>query len=116
MEPGIKHPRFTTLVGLILVVAALYLAKEVLVLVAIAALLAFLLAPLVSKVQRLRLKRLPAVVIVLFCAFVLVGGIGWIVFGEIGTLIDKLPEYKHNLRHRFDDLTSTIRSPLEKAE
>src|SRR5262245_15416847 len=100
MRDDAKHPRIATLVGLIIVVAALYLAKDILVLFAIAFLFAFLLAPLAMKFQRLGLPRVPSVLLSLTLALALVGALGWLVLGEANQLLDKLPQYEDNLRQK----------------
>src|SRR5687767_13961396 len=115
MDPVPKHPRLFALLGVILVVAALYFAKAVLVLFAIAFLLAFLLAPLVTRLERVRLPRIPAVVVVMAFALSVAAAIGWIVVGQTNDLVDKLPQYQDNLREKFSTFRSRIRSPIERA-
>jgi predicted PurR-regulated permease PerM len=56
-----KRSRFGVLSSIILVVAVLYFAQEVLIPLVLALLLSFLLAPAVRGLERLRFRRVPAV-------------------------------------------------------
>ena len=67
------------LAAFVIGIAAMYFAKDVLVPFALAVLFAFLLTPSVSRLESLRLGRMPSVVVVMIVALSLVGGIGWIV-------------------------------------
>ena len=71
-----KQPLFYALASLVLVIACLYWGRVVLIPVALALLLTFLLNPVVSVLQRLGLGRTPPVILVVVLAFVVLGGIG----------------------------------------
>jgi predicted PurR-regulated permease PerM len=89
---------------MVLVTACLYWAKAVLIPVALAILLTFLLNPVVSVVQRTRvLSRTPAVLLVVALVFSLVGGIGWTVTRQLTTLAYELPRYQENLKQKISD-------------
>jgi predicted PurR-regulated permease PerM len=90
---------------MVLVTACLYWAKAVLIPVALASLLTFLLNPVVSGLQRTRvLSRTPAVLLVVVLVFSLVGGIGWTVTRQLTTLAYELPRYQENLKQKISDL------------
>src|SRR5262245_38882067 len=116
MDQGAKSSRLLVLIGVIVVVAALYFAKAVLVLFAIAFLLAFLLAPLVHKIQRLGLPRIASVVIVMAFALSITVGVGWIVVNQFNDLVKELPQYRENLREKFSVLRETLGNPLSRAK
>jgi predicted PurR-regulated permease PerM len=98
-------PLLYVLGGMVLVTACLYWAKAVLIPVALAILLTFLLNPVVSVLQRTRvLSRTPAVLLVVLLAFSLVGGIGWTVTRQLTTLAYELPRYQENLKQKISDL------------
>jgi predicted PurR-regulated permease PerM len=82
----------------LLVGAVLYFARDVLIPVALAVLLAFLLAPLVRRLERYRVPRIAAVVAAVGMTCVVLGGLGWIVQARALELAGKLPEYKENIR------------------
>jgi predicted PurR-regulated permease PerM len=92
------------LASLFLITAALYWAKAVLIPVAFAALLAFVLSPMVLAVQRLRVGHVPAVILVVGLVFILLGGISWTIGQQIAGLTDSLPRYEDNIRRKIVDL------------
>ncbi len=77
----------------VMIVATLYFGKEVLVPVTLALLLAFLLAPLVSLLRRLRLARVPAVLLGVVLALGVVLSIGTIIGTQIAELSTNIPNY-----------------------
>jgi predicted PurR-regulated permease PerM len=64
--PGVNG--LLTVVGGVAVVVALYLGREVLIPFTLAVLLSFLLAPMVSLLQRLHLGRVPSVLLAVLLA------------------------------------------------
>ena len=100
-------PRFLMLASIGVVLAALYFAQDLLIPLALATLLSFLLAPLVKRLERLRLPRTAAVIITVLLAFAMLTGIGWIVFSQVGDLKSELPTYQHNIQEKI----KTMRGP-----
>lgn len=87
-----------------LAVASLYFARELLIPITAAILLAFLLNPPVSWLERRRVPRVAAVLLVIctiFCAGLIVS---WIVYGQLHDLAAHLPLYKEHLQQRLDRL------------
>lgn len=78
------------------VVAMLYLASSILIPLALAALLTFLLAPLVSRIERW-LGRVVAVLLVVTMIFAATGAVGWVLTRQVIDLAAKLPDYKENI-------------------
>jgi predicted PurR-regulated permease PerM len=99
-----KLPVLYVMASLTLIIVALYLAKAVLIPVALASLLAFLLNPIVTALQRRGLGRIPAVILVVVFAFSLIGTIGWTVFMQFVALTDDLPQYQTNIKQKITDL------------
>jgi predicted PurR-regulated permease PerM len=95
------------LVGLVLVVAILYLAKPVIVPLALAVLLTFVLTPVVSAVQRTGLGRVPAVLGTAILAFALLGAVGWGVGIQINNLAKDLPDQKPKIQKKIADLSGS---------
>jgi predicted PurR-regulated permease PerM len=89
---------FAILLGL------LYWARVVLMPVALAVLLTFLLNPVVNWLHRLRLGRVPAVMVVVLLAGSLLGGIGWVVTVQLTGLANDLPQYEDNIIRKITDL------------
>jgi predicted PurR-regulated permease PerM len=99
-----KLPVVVGLATLLLVLVLLYWTRVVLIPVALAILLTFLLDPVVSLLQRSGLPRTPAVILVVVMAFFILGGIGWMVTWQFTTLANELPQYTENLKHKVADL------------
>jgi predicted PurR-regulated permease PerM len=87
------------LLGLLL--AAFYFGRPILIPMALALTFAFLLTPLVMRVQRARLRRTPAALLVLFAATALLGGIVWLVAGQLLTVVNGLPSHEANIRAKL---------------
>jgi predicted PurR-regulated permease PerM len=84
-------------VALLVVAAVLYLARDVLIPFALAILAAFLLAPAVRVLERLRLGRIGSTFLVVILGFSLIGAIGAIAAHQALLLAAKLPEYRANI-------------------
>jgi predicted PurR-regulated permease PerM/methylmalonyl-CoA mutase cobalamin-binding subunit len=89
--------RLLGIVTLVVVVCVLYAAQEILLPFALAILLSFLLAPLVTRLERFWLGRIGSVVVVVGLAFCLIGGFGWVVGNQFVQVSADLPNYKDNL-------------------
>jgi predicted PurR-regulated permease PerM len=87
-----------------LVVAALYWLQAVLIPMALAVLLTFLLSPVVGILQRRGLGRVPSVLVTVLLALSVLGAIGWTLTRQLVTLADELPQYSLNIHQRIADL------------
>jgi len=76
----------------------------VLIPVALATMLTFVLAPFVSRLQRTGLGRVPAVLIVTTTALLIVAGFGAVVVKQAHSLATELPGYRDNIRHKLTAL------------
>ena len=108
--PKIKTSASDALVGIwtvaltSFIVATLYFARELLIPLALSALLTFLLSPLVSYFERW-IGRIAAVLVVVALIFTGLGAAGWMLTRQLVDLATKLPEYKGNIAakmHAFD--------------
>ena len=97
-------PLLSILASLLIVLVLLYWTRMVLMPVAVAILLTFVLDPLVSVLQRPGLPRMPAVILVVVVTFSLLGGIGWVVTWQFSALANELPQHTENLKHKLADL------------
>lgn len=73
--------------------AALALARPLLIPIALATLLAFLLSPVVTGLRRWGVARGPAVLLVMLLVFALVGAGGWALSTQVTALGHELPRY-----------------------
>jgi predicted PurR-regulated permease PerM len=101
---------FVRLATFVLVVAILRLAESVLMPVAFAVLLAFLLSPLVVRLMRWGLPRAVAITLTVTIAFSVLGGITWLVTAQAIDLVRQLPNYEENIRQKIVAL-KTPRTP-----
>ncbi|MEX0677417.1 MAG: AI-2E family transporter [Pirellulales bacterium] len=81
----------------VIVVAALYFARDVLLPLALAILLSFLLSPVVARLEKWRLGRIPSVVIVVVVAFGIVATLTYVLLLQAYEVANQLPEYKDNI-------------------
>ena len=86
------------------VVAALYFGRELLEPMVLAVLLAFVLAPLVSLLQRARLGQTLPVFIAVLLAFAAIGSIGMVVGRQVSSLAQGIPAYQATIQHKVDSL------------
>ncbi len=89
-----------------IVVAALYFGQELLVPLVLASLLAFVLAPACAFLQRARLPRVLAVMLVVAFASAAIGGIGLVVGRQLGQLSGSVPKYQAMVLAKWHALSS----------
>jgi predicted PurR-regulated permease PerM len=94
------------LASLVLVTASLYWARVVLVPLALALMLTFLLQPIVAALHRRGLGHTPAAVLVVMLLGLVLGAVGWAVITQFSSLAFELPGYTENLKHKIADLQS----------
>jgi predicted PurR-regulated permease PerM len=113
-----RRPRATlgALLAVMLAIAALYLARAVLIPLALAMLVTFLLAPLVSRLEGLGLGRTLSVVVLIVMLAAAASGLGWVAAREAGELAEDLPQYRTNLREKIRDLRGPLGSITGAAE
>jgi predicted PurR-regulated permease PerM len=83
-----------------LVAGVLYLGKAFLLPIALSVLLAFLLAPLVGRLEALRLGRAASVTIVAALTFAAIGLILYVVAVQLVDLVSALPGYRDNINRK----------------
>src|ERR1051326_440919 len=88
----------------IVVVAALYLAREVLIPITLAILLSFVLGPVVSLFRRLHLPRVPAVLLAVILALCIIATLGSVIGVQIASLAPDLPRYASTLGQKINEV------------
>jgi predicted PurR-regulated permease PerM len=86
------------------VLVALYVGREVLLPIVIAVLLAFVLAPFVDLLRRLRLGRVPAVIIATLVALGVIVAVGVAIGAQVAQLATDLPRYQVTIREKLSAL------------
>ena len=108
--------RVTVFITTILVIAILYFAKDVLIPLALAILLSFVLVPVVQQLQRWRFGRSPATLIVTVFAFAIIGILTWALGHQLINLAEQVPQYKQNLLTKIRSVQSPLGSSLLKTK
>ena len=112
-----KLPSLIAVATFLLIIASLYWAQAVLIPVALAILLTFLLSPVAGALERIALGRLPSVILIVVVTFSLLGGIGWIVALQFESLANELPTYRKNIRQKIADIRDAGKGgALEKVQ
>lgn len=92
---------FFRLATFVLIISILRLAQDVLMPVAFAILLSFLLTPMVLRLSRWGLPKSVAIIVTVSVAFTVIAAIGWVVTSQAVTLGKQLPNYEQNLRAKI---------------
>jgi predicted PurR-regulated permease PerM len=99
--PSLKA--WVTFAGCVLVVVVLHWAQEILVPIALATLLTFVLTPPVNLLERV-IGRVPAVLAVVTLVFTLLGLAGWGLGHQMDSLAQDLPRYRGNILAKIADV------------
>jgi len=114
---SLSFPRgLATLASTAIVLGLLYWLQPVLVPIALAILLTFLLNPVVVFLQRRHVPRVPAVVVVVLATIAFVGSVGWLIEGRVTSFVDSFPQYEQNLNAKLAVLHSDGKGPLDKLQ
>ena len=105
--PGLPHAASTLALQVgVVVVAALYFAKEVLIPVTLAILLAFILAPVVELLRRVKLGKVPAVLLAVVVALGVILGLGGVIGTQVAQLATSLPQYAAMIETKIEAVRS----------
>lgn len=107
--------RFTMALAGIAIVVVLYFAREVLVPIALAVFVAFVLAPIVRMLERWKFPRIVAVAMTVGIATVSLGGLGWLVEQQAAEVATNLHDYRANVIRKLSILRPSKQSALSKA-
>jgi len=97
------------------IIAALYFAREILIPLALALTISFVLTPLVTGLQRLRLGRVPSVLLVVLISIAATTGIGWILGKQLLEVANDLPRYRLNIHQKIAAFHAPTSGPINKA-
>ncbi|MGI8773236.1 MAG: AI-2E family transporter [Acidobacteriaceae bacterium] len=107
--------RLLTVIVAVVTIAVLYLAKIVLLPLAFAILFAFLLAPPVTMLEKIRLPRVAAILLVICTFGAIVGAIGWTVTAQLIDVTEHLPAYRTNIAGKVAALHKSRDTGLSRA-
>ena len=114
MQAGQETDVVKLAAGLIIVtivVSALYLGQTVLIPLAIAFLISFVLSPLVTWMQRRGLSRILALALTILLVLAFIAGMGTILALQVTTLSQELPTYQSTIRAKIESLGSQMEGP-----
>src|SRR4051794_37920294 len=106
-----------TAVLAVIIVTMLYFGRDIIIPIAMAILLSFVLAPLVGILQRIRVPRGLAVVAVVIVAFAVIFAIGSLLASQLTQLAGDLPRYQSTITEKIQSFRETTagRGTLERA-
>lgn len=110
------RPRFFFIASTFLIVAALYLARDILVPLALSILLSFVLGPLVTRIERLGLRRVPSVLAVALLSFAMIGASGYMFTQQLATVAHDVPRYSDNLKQKIKSLKPSRKSVISELQ
>src|SRR6478735_7649046 len=96
------------LAAMLTALAALYFAREILLPIALAVLLSFLLTPACNRLERWRIPRMLSVILVVAMSFSVLGLLGWVVTDQLVELTRQLPANKQNLVNKTKWVSDTV--------
>lgn len=99
--PAVPDSAVTTIFSVALIATFLYVAREVLIPIALAVLLSFVLSPAVRLFQRLYVPRSLAVVAVVVIAFGVIFALGSLLVAQVNQLAADLPSYRSTLSEKI---------------
>jgi predicted PurR-regulated permease PerM len=107
--------RLVELAYLVVILGLCSWAKDFLLPVVLAALISFLIAPLVSRLERWGFHSMVAVFAVVAVAFALLGAVCTTVSIETLDLVNSLPKYRDNIRARWEAIQKAPPGPMNVA-
>jgi predicted PurR-regulated permease PerM len=93
-----------------IVIGSLYIGREVLLPLALAILLSFVLTPLLLLLRKIKVPRVPAVILVVTLAFAIIFALGWMLSHQVAQLATDLPRYQHVLGAKISSLRKSAAS------
>jgi predicted PurR-regulated permease PerM len=93
-------------------IAALYLAREILIPLAFALILTFVLSPVVALLQKSRIGRVPSVAVTVLVTMAAAGCVGWIIAIQLVDVAQELPRYRQNIHAKMEALRIPTKGPL----
>ena len=93
----------------------LYFGRQILIPLALALVLSFLLSPFVGLLERVRLGRVPSVLIVMAVSLFLTGAVAWGVANQLVEIMANVGEYKTNLHDKIQSIRAPKSSTLGQA-
>ncbi len=95
-DAGLRETAYAAVIAAV-VVALIYFGRPLLVPLALSILMAFALAPVAELLRRLKFGRIPAVILTVTLAVLLISGTATFIGTQIAWLAVGMPQYQHNI-------------------
>jgi predicted PurR-regulated permease PerM/GAF domain-containing protein len=93
--------------GVVLAIGGLYFGRDIFIPFAVGILLSFALTPLVNRLRRLKLPRIAAALVAVTLAFILIGGLTYVVGSQLVQLANNLPSYQTTITEKIRTLQTS---------
>ena len=110
--PGLKS--LLTLVTGVVIVSALYLAREVLIPFTLAMLLSFVLAPLVEALRRLYVPHVLSVLVAALIGLGAIGAVGGVIGMQVAGLAADVPQYASTIETKITSVRAYTLGPISE--
>jgi predicted PurR-regulated permease PerM len=107
--PNSSQWAMVTLFGTI---AVLYFARTILIPLAFAVVLTFVLSPVVALLERSRIGRTASVAVTVLTMMAMAGGVGWLIVSQLVDVAEDLPQYRQNINAKMEALRIPTEGPL----
>jgi predicted PurR-regulated permease PerM len=115
LRRGPAHSNIGPVVLVFAIVAALYFAREILIPLAFALTLTFLLTPAVTFLEKLRVGRVLPVILTVLVSMAAAGWITWVIANQLVDVASQLPTYRQNIHAKIEALRNGGKGPLGRA-
>jgi len=115
LRRGPAHSNTGTVVLVFTIVAALYFARDILIPLAFALTFTFMLTPVVTYLQKLRMGRVLPVMFTVLVSIAVAGWITWIIANQLVDVASQLPTYRQNIHSKIEALRNRGKGPLGRA-
>ncbi len=97
------------------VIVSLYFARSIFIPLAFALVLTFVLTPVASRLEKMRVPRVLAVCVTILVSIAAVAGVGWVLANQLIDVANELPHYRDNIRNRIEALHVPAKGSIGKA-
>lgn len=109
------HSNIAAVVLVFAVIAGLYFARDILIPLALALTLTFLLTPAVALLEKFRLGRVLPVIVTVLVSMAAAGCITWVIANQLVDVVSQLPTYRQNIHAKIEALRNRGKGPLGRA-
>lgn len=102
-----QSPALVTAAVLVGAIGVLYFARDVLIPLALAIIVAMILAPAVGQLQKLHIPRFPSALLAMSMFLAATGAITYVIFNQLVEVVNELPAYRDNINRKL----TTLREP-----